>query len=197
MLYSTFNHRQNRLPFSTKISTLHWCNILVFKDYRNDVWSSTDGITWKLLTNSAEWTARDAYGVIVFNNSIYFMGGHDGSKGASQWHNDVWKSDDGIHWIQITENADWSARSAFSIVEWNGYMVIMGGWHDEIVLNDVWMSNDGKSWTQVIPDDNEIWTARQWFAATTFMNNIYVLGGDLSKDPVNNEVWIMSNDTLL
>ena len=166
-------------------------------DYKNDVWSSKDGgSTWKLLTDSASWTKRDAYGVIVYNNWIYLMGGHDGSQGLSQWHNDVWKSNDGINWIQVTQSANWSKRSAFGIVVWNNYMVIMGGWHNDQILNDVWKSNDGKIWTQIVTDNNDIWSPRQWFASTTFNGNIYVLGGDCNKDPVDNQVWVLLNDTV-
>ncbi len=41
----------------------------------NDVWSSTDGITWTEETASAEWGARISHRSVVFNNKIWRTGG--------------------------------------------------------------------------------------------------------------------------
>ena len=55
---------------------------------RNDVWYSSDGVSWTQATANAPWVARGEHRSIVFNNKIWVLGGSDGSRGK----NDVWRS---------------------------------------------------------------------------------------------------------
>src|SRR6185503_7075937 len=41
----------------------------------NDVWSSTDGATWTLVTGSAPFSPRWGHTVTVFNDKIWVIGG--------------------------------------------------------------------------------------------------------------------------
>ena len=41
----------------------------------NDVWSSTNGISWIQLTNAASWIGRYWHTSVVLNNNIILMGG--------------------------------------------------------------------------------------------------------------------------
>ncbi len=54
---------------------------------RNDVWSSSDGQTWKQIkaNDNTGWSKRYMYESIVFKNKIWVLGGYDGSH-----RNDVW-----------------------------------------------------------------------------------------------------------
>ena len=54
---------------------------------RNDVWSSSDGITWTEETPAAAWSARDSHSSVVFGGYIWVLGGSDGS---NSYLNDVW-----------------------------------------------------------------------------------------------------------
>ncbi len=49
---------------------------------KNDVWYSTDGITWTQACSSAQWSARAYHTSLIFDNKMWVMG----------WINDVWYS---------------------------------------------------------------------------------------------------------
>lgn len=71
---------------------------------RNDIWSSTDGATWTNAGN-ADWSPRKGQTITVFRNRLWLFGGADQVKqDFSTIHtlNDVWSSDDGLHWTQRT-----------------------------------------------------------------------------------------------
>lgn len=55
---------------------------------RNDVWYSTDGITWTQATAAAGWAARDGLGSVVYKNKMWVMGG--------SYLHDVWSSSSDI-----------------------------------------------------------------------------------------------------
>ena len=55
-----------------------------------DIWSSNDGIDWKMATNGpASFNGRSAHTSVVFNNKIWVIGGN----GDSGLKNDVWALD--------------------------------------------------------------------------------------------------------
>ncbi len=62
--------------------------------------------------------------------------------------NDVWCSEDGEHWTQLTEHAGWSPRLWFSSVVYRDHIWMLGGWSNNPSKNwgDVWYSKDGKDW---------------------------------------------------
>ena len=47
--------------------------------YYNDVWSSTDGASWDLVTGNAAWSGRNYHSNVVHDNKIYVLGGYDGT----------------------------------------------------------------------------------------------------------------------
>ena len=44
----------------------------------NDVWSSSDSITWTEVTSSASWSERRGHTTVVLNNQMILMGGYNG-----------------------------------------------------------------------------------------------------------------------
>ena len=82
---------------------------------KNDVWSSADGRTWRQEVAHAPWAPRAYLQAVVHKGRIWVMGGGNYvPEYAAQ--NDVWSSNDGIHWEQITEHAGWTPRLWFSAV---------------------------------------------------------------------------------
>ncbi|CAN0553824.1 unnamed protein product, partial [Laminaria digitata] len=63
----------------------------------NDVWVSTDGRDWSLVTHESQWSPRKGHAAICFENSLYVIGG----EGTSGQLRDVWRSDDGAHWTML------------------------------------------------------------------------------------------------
>ena len=77
----------------------------------------------------------------MHNNRLWLVGGFDG--GARQ--NDVWWSQDGKDWTEVTGSADFSPRNAHRVVAHNDKLWVIGGW-DGTLKNDVWQSEDGENW---------------------------------------------------
>eukprot|EP01084_Bolivina_argentea_P069113 125812_1 len=170
-----------------------------FNSYMNDVWSSNDaGKTWKELTPSAPWHKRDGFGSVVLNDVIYIFGGHSGYHTFNPAFNDVWKSNDGIEWVEVTSSASWIPRVGFQYTVWNDSIVILGGYNNStgtnIILNDTWTSKDGKKWTQL--QTNNVFQSTWYGAAVTFKHNIYVMAGisTVTTYPYSdqNDVWILN-----
>jgi len=54
---------------------------------------------------------------------------------------------------RVVENAPWTARAYFKVVNLAGKLVLMSGRNGLTYLGDVWESPNGEDWTQILPDD--------------------------------------------
>jgi hypothetical protein len=155
---------------------------------KNDVWSSADGKSWKLETANAPWSPRAYHQAVVLNGKIWVMAGGNYVP-EYQAKNDVWCSEDGVHWEQVTEHAPWSSRLWFSAVEYREHLWVIGGWSNDPSQNwgDVWYSKDGKEWTQL--KSNVTWKERHEHSTYVFQDKIWVAGGHAK--PLNSEVWTL------
>jgi hypothetical protein len=108
--------------------------------YLNDVWNSTDGKNWTLVTSQAPWAKRYAPQVLVYQNKIWVIGGC--TLFPSTHLNDVWYSEDGHNWIQAATFADWAPRKSFAVMDFKNRMWLFGG--DTTAYkhgtNDIWFS---------------------------------------------------------
>src|SRR6185437_10618080 len=95
----------------------------------NEVWSSKDGVKWKLETKEASWTPRIAAAVVEFKGKMWLLGGTEdyyfGDKNSLK--NDVWYSSDGKKWKLATESAGWSPRAYLQAAVLNGKIYVFGG----------------------------------------------------------------------
>ena len=155
---------------------------------KNDVWSTEDGKDWKLETGNAGWSKRRDAQVVVFDDKLWIMGG-------GHWNpeniptNDVWCSEDGVNWTQITEAAAWPPRMWHCVVAYRGLMWLMGGWNRENGnFGDVWYSKDGKTWTEMKSD--VIWENRHAPTAYVFKDKIWMVGG--YADVLDSQVWTLT-----
>lgn len=72
--------------------------------YTNDVWSSSDGITWAQKKQHAEFSERWGFEVVSFNKQLLIIGGDKGIKEKEkpyQLQNDIWSSRTGILWQAV------------------------------------------------------------------------------------------------
>ncbi len=143
-------------------------------DYKNDVWNSSDGITWTKVTEHAAFSARSHHASVVFNDKIWVIGGGK----YLDFKNDVWNSSDGIIWKKATGNAPFSERVSHASVVFNNKIWVLGGEEKK----DVWSSADGITWTQAI--DNAAFSSSWNFPAVVFNNKMWVIGGY-----GGNDVW--------
>ena len=167
-----------------------------FVDTPRDVWSSSDGKEWTLVTNQAPWKHGDLPMTLAFKDRMWFMGGwHGGRLAGATASAEVWSSVDGKEWTQSTAEAGWSPRIASGCVEFDGKMWILGGIEryydgtDASLKNDVWCSADGKTWECVTPAAE--WAPRAYHQALAFGGKLWVFGGGnyVPKYAAMNDVW--------
>lgn len=81
------------------------------REFRNDVWSSADGVHWDEHTSAAPWHPRQYHDVAAFDGRLWVMEGFDGKAGNRR---DVWHSVDGKEWIEVP-GTPWAPRHAASV----------------------------------------------------------------------------------
>jgi len=102
----------------------------------NDIWSSTNGITWQREAEHAAFPPRVGHRTEVFSDGVWIFGGSSGTVLL----NDVWKSNDGRSWSQVSAAADFTPRDFASSLVFNGKIWLLGGriGSNNTVGNDVW-----------------------------------------------------------
>ena len=154
----------------------------------NSVFSSDTGSQWQLETD-APWSPRNSHSSVVFNSKMWVMGGF-----TDEWSepvNDVWCSEDGKEWGEVTPNAPWSPRAGHASVAFDGKIWVLGGATDESTLNDVWYSEDGVRWSQVT--EHAPWEARSYHSCTVYQDKLWLAGGGGSLSYL--DVWVYERDT--
>lgn len=198
-----------------------------------DVWVSSDlGSTWFELLEDAEseglWKNRAYFEAVTKGNFMYIMGGQNFTTVLppsppdfeliivpSEFFKDVWRSSDGVHWEQMTNDAGWATasqncpagpddsqgRAGLSAVSFKGKLWIMGGSQGDDnsigggpncrqFYNDVWYSEDGSEWTQATA--NAPWEARAGGVALVKGGWLYYMGGEkgfVAETDYFNDVW--------
>lgn len=150
----------------------------------SDVWSSDDGLSWNLVTDSAPWGPRDAV-IASHESKLWLFGGFDGSL---PYKNDVWNSVDGQNWTLVVENAAWPARNEHRVESFLGELWLMGGGY-----SDLWRSSDGEEWT--LADADVPWGTRDAFATVVTPDAIYLMGGTTGGSVFYSDVWKTTNGT--
>jgi hypothetical protein len=100
---------------------------------KNDVWSSSDGITWIKKTEAASFSSRYMHACTVFDNELWIIGGL--SNGTKK--NDIWHSKDGIMWFMATNPSGFTARFGHLITVFNNELFLISG-NDGKDKEDVW-----------------------------------------------------------
>ena len=165
-------------------------------NYKNDVWSSTDGAVWTKETSTGL-NSRAHHRMLSFKGTLYISGG------ASSYNNtlqDVLSSGNGVNWTQIAHQASLK-RQGHGFVAHKGKFYIIGGAEElnngtDSYKNDVWSSVDGATWT--IEQGATIGTARGNIRAVSMNGKIYIMGGLYNSNDLTNRdntVWSSTNGT--
>ena len=124
--------------------------------FHNDIWKSNDGQNWQKVVDNAPWQERADFNLLKFDNKLWIIGGTNNND-LPEWLNDVWSSEDGITWTQVTNHGPWQKRESMSVNVHDNKMYLIGGhsltnWH---LYQDIWESTNGRDWTLVgnISDD--------------------------------------------
>ena len=176
---------------------------------RNDVWSSSDGVTWTQTTvMGTHWSARWGHAAAVFDGKMWVMGGGRGRLSGSEDFvllNDVWSSADGASWTRVeesrtptAEDPHWPVRNTHAAVVFADKLWVMAGSHSNGgYRNDVWSGNrEGTLWTKAntrgLIQGDPHWPIRNKCAAVVFDNKIWVMGGRQATNR-KNDVWWSAN----
>jgi hypothetical protein len=159
--------------------------------FSNEIWSTADGETWRKAGNAA-WPGRDSATFVEFKGKLWMFGGadhRDKDLATDAWLNDVWNSEDGLNWTQVTAAAPWAPRSYPRVVVRGAEMYLLGGESHA----DVWKTSDGKDWTQLM--EEAPWGGgRQGYGAEAFDGKFWVYGGFVGKSTNGvNDVWYSSD----
>ncbi len=167
--------------------------------YQFDVWNSEDGKNWNYvnLKKRVPWGPRALHHTVVFQDKIWVMGGQtipDFADADELFYNDVWNSENGIDWQQVTTGAPWKPRGTIGgNAVFKDRIWILGGAtyatseHPETLkYNDIWSSADGVNWECHL--EAAPWKARIYHDVAVFDNKMWVLEG-FYDDNNQNDVW--------
>jgi hypothetical protein len=126
--------------------------------YYQDVWRSTDGAEWELMTEAAPWEPRAGAATVVRDDLLFLFGGEDGftcdplPDCEPPYFNDVWVTADGATWEQVTAAAGWSPRPGHVCELLGNQFLCFGGFGLLQNPTDMWVSSDGAEWTELPAD---------------------------------------------
>ena len=156
----------------------------------NDVWSSVNGISWKLEIKHAAFTARNNHKVVIQNNKLWLAGGSsDGN------NREIWSSVDGVNWVTESSSVPFLPQGYFGMVVYKDRFLANGGISGSVNgqfvgLSDIlWTSADGKSWAN---SGTSPFGERFGHSFLEFKDKIWLVGGASDKP---DSVW-SSNDGL-
>lgn len=161
---------------------------------KNDVWSSTDGVTWtNVLPDTAspganQFSQRNSSICLVYNSQMWVIGGFYSGYGL----NDAWYSTDGVTWNEaLLDNASpganqFSQRQYATGLVYAGAMWVIGGADATGRLNDVWYSTNGYSWNNLTP--SATFAARNQSVCLDFNNVMWLIGGFGASGPLA-DIW--------
>jgi hypothetical protein len=153
-------------------------------EYLDNIYTSSDGRNWdEVHTQGDLWDERAGFGALVYKNKLWLFGGLSNLGTTEMSYNDVWWTDDLIHWHRALESAPWSKRSDFGYCIWDERMWIIGGktttydnQRQGVTTTenaDVWFSRDGSTWEQAF----DFPTTLSYTAAGVIDNALLVVGG--------------------
>lgn len=155
-------------------------------NYYRQVWQSTDGKSWSVLTNAAPFSATNLNQVVEVNGKLLAFAGSDTDGTIPE----VWSSSDGASWTQALANAPYGPRLGYRVVVHNNLVYVIGGYTSlstSTIASDAWSSPDGSVWTQVASDDT--------LPKQTFGPGVSI-GGDICLYPGSvsvHDVWCSSD----
>lgn len=153
----------------------------------DDVWATTDGITWSAATTTAGWAGRRGMAVYTNGSAIWLVGGQT----AGGMVNDVWYSHDATNWTQATEHGP-AVATGYMYGGFRAGVHYQVAGYDSTWNDDVYISPDGTNWTLA--------TATPGFAqkgqspVLAWRGNIWTFGGETGGGR-SDEVWYTPDGT--
>lgn len=151
--------------------------------YKNDIWSSVDGIDWHLESAQAAFAPRTNHKLLEHGGRLYLIGGEVGEEGyLPVYANDVWSSADGVDWQLETNNPGFSYRFDKPFISFNDKIWMIGGITANSIMehNDIWSSVDGKHW--VLENESAEFSPRRGHKLVAYQNRLWSIGSSSEHD---------------
>ena len=147
---------------------------------------------WTQVTPHAQFSARQGHSTVVFNNSLWVIGGMQPAS-PEIYYSEVWRSENGKNWTEVTPDGGFGGRAGHRSVVFDNRIWIIGGRDGDTKkpLNDVWYSSDGITWHQATAAAP---FAPRWsFGLTVSDGRMWVIGGSANDGTPVNDVWYSSD----
>jgi hypothetical protein len=176
--------------------------------YHNDVWRSTDAITWEKLENNDFGIRGDqAFAINPSTGRMYIQGGTHGftftpepgsTHPIEQWEY-LWYSDDGEDWTAVNDTASFDQgllwRSSHQMIF---YQNSLWGLPGKTMSNEhylfakpqyypIWRYHTNGEWE--VDSYGAAFDPRHGYTSEVFDNKVWILGGFTSNNGQVNEVW--------
>lgn len=131
----------------------------------SDIWSSTDGLTWVLESDTTPLGDIFHHTVTEFNGRWYLI-----------YASFVYSSTNGIDWT-FEATTDFAASNYQETVVLNDMLYVLGGLTSTTNrVNEVWGTTDGVTWEEVILS-GDIFTPRINHTVTAYNGKAFIIGG--------------------
>ncbi len=165
---------------------------------KNDIWTSSDGINWDLVTASAPWESREGFGFVYFKDKLWVLGGITNTTNRNldadvdTIYNDVWASNDGgVTWVEVLAEAPWNKRFNHTTLVYKNKMWVIAGrpitGGFPYFYNDVWYTENGTDWVEAT--SSAPFSVRFDHMSTVYKNKMWVMGGHYCCSYLMNDVW--------
>ena len=143
------------------------------------VYSSTNGNTWTLISQSVKW-ATSAAAPVVNNGSIYVISAP----------NSVWVSATGASWSLLTSTADFGTITNQPAVWSNSNTLYLGGGQLGASGFQFYLSPDGLDWEFISTSNPQSPISSRFDAGYTVFNNVlWIAAGKISNIASATGVW--------
>jgi hypothetical protein len=149
--------------------------------YPTDIWKSSNGRNWILVTDSAPYGRRGNFDIVSLRDTLWLIGGD------SRPINSVWCSPDGYNWECILDSAPWSWRVGYASLVVRDSIWLLGG-IGNFNFNDIWCTANGRNWIKVT--DSAPWRPRDGHTVTFFHDTLWLMGG-WKWSWLLNDVWYL------
>ena len=155
---------------------------------QSDVWSSSDGKTWRLETTTAAFGTRWLHKTLVYHDAIWVLGGSTQINGVGT--RQVWRSVNGVDWVQVGGATPlpliaFTASTAATVFNDKMWFVVGG---------QSFSSTDGITWaaeSAVGAIDGTF--SREYASLIPYNNKLWYIAGARVLAPTNrvgtNDVW--------
>lgn len=155
-------------------------------EYSNAIYSSSDGISWTLVSPVGPvFLGRQDHKLVVFNNKMWIIGGFGNITPVAYGEvMDIWSTSDGATWTKHT-STNVPPIQGHDVVVFNNKLWIIGGVNN-VNYQKVWSSTDGITWTQVATSGT-IFSNRTHARVVAHHNKMFLIGGQDSNS--YNDIW--------